>query len=112
MPVSDDASELQPLTPAHFLIQRCSFLVPEPDYSITKVTLSKRWKLVSQMAQHIWQRWSAEYLTSLQLRNKWQRTDQSLQAGDLVIIKNEISPPGRCPLGRVIEVHHKALTAL
>ena len=43
IPLSDDASELQRLTPAHFLIQRCSFLVPQPDFSTAKISLSKRW---------------------------------------------------------------------
>ena len=78
IPLSDDASELEPLTPAHFLIQRSSFVVPEPDLTSSRVSLSKRWELVTQMVQHFWRRWTTEYLATLQLRNKWQRPSQSL----------------------------------
>ena len=69
--LTDDTFDLQPLTPAHFIIQRCSFLVPEPDLSTTKISLGKRWELVSQLAQHFWKRWSTDYLSSLQARQKW-----------------------------------------
>ena len=69
--LSDDVTDLNPLTPAHFLIQRQSFAVLEPDYRDEKIPLGKRWRLVSQIAQYFWDRWSKEYLTSLQLRDKW-----------------------------------------
>ena len=46
-PLSDDASDFNPLTPSHFSIQRDSFLVPEPDSSTSRLTLGKRWKMVS-----------------------------------------------------------------
>ena len=95
IPLSDDASELCPLTSAHFLIQRCSFLVPEPEASTSKVSLSKRWELVTQLSQHFWRRWSSEYLSILQLRLKWQVPTRPLQKGDMVLIKSEITPPGK-----------------
>ena len=37
LPLSDDISDLEPLTHAHFLIQRASYLVPEPDYCEEKI---------------------------------------------------------------------------
>ena len=46
-PPSDDVSDLQPLTPAHFLIQRCSFLVPEPDILEDKLTPNRRYDIIS-----------------------------------------------------------------
>ena len=104
-PLSDDASELCPLTPAHFLIQRCSFLVPEPEASTSKVSLSKRWELVTQLSQHFWRRWLSEYLSTLQLRLKWQVPTRPLQKGDMVLIKSEITPLGKWPLGRIVDLH-------
>ena len=75
--LTDDISDLDPLTPAHFLIQRQLFAVLEADYRHEKLPLGKRWQLfMSQMAQYFWDRWSKGYLTSLQLRDKWQRPQQ------------------------------------
>ena len=54
--LSDDPSDIKPLTPAHFLIHRESFLVPEEDMSTLKISLGKRWELITQMVQHFWQR--------------------------------------------------------
>ena len=104
-PLSDDNSDLQPLTPAHFLIQRCFLLVPEPDLSTSRMTLGKRWELVSQLVQQIWRRWSTDYLTALQVRQKWQSPTRQFCPGDLVLIRSEIYPPGIWPLGRIIQVH-------
>ena len=58
IPLSDDPTDLQPLTPAHFLIMRNSFLVPVPDQSRVKVSLGKRWDNVTRMVQSFWARWS------------------------------------------------------
>ena len=41
--LSDDINDLEILTPAHFLIGRSSFLVPEPDYTQEKIPLGKRY---------------------------------------------------------------------
>ena len=40
-------------------------------------------------------------MLSLQYRNKWTEEKHSLKVGDLVLIKNEITPPGIWPLGIV-----------
>ena len=101
LPISDDISDLTTLTPAHFLIQRNSFLVPVPDLTKEKVPIGKRWENVTQMVQQFWNRWSKEYLTTLQQRNKWTTPQTSLQRGDLVFITSETTPPGKWPMGLV-----------
>ena len=105
LPLKDDVSDVDFLTPAHFLIQRPSFLVPEPDLRNEKIPIEKRWELLSQSVQHFWDRWSKEYLTSLQVRQKWNEQQRSLQSGDIVRIKNVSSPPGKWPLGYVQATH-------
>ena len=52
--LSNDPSDLQPLTPAHFLIMRNSFLVPVRDQTRIKVPLGKRWDNVTRMVQRFW----------------------------------------------------------
>ncbi|XP_008181823.1 uncharacterized protein LOC103309058 [Acyrthosiphon pisum] len=50
-PASSDPTELDCLTPGHFLIGRPLLAVPEADISITTRSLEQRWKLVSQCVQ-------------------------------------------------------------
>lgn len=68
--LSDDPTDLNALTPGHFLIEEPirSFLEPSckmvPDNRLT------RWQLLKKMRDHMWQRWSQEYLQGLIPRNK------------------------------------------
>ena len=70
IPLSNDPTDLQPLTPGHFLIMRDSFLVPVPDQTRVKVPLGKRWDNVTRMVQSFWAHWSVEYLVTLHPRKK------------------------------------------
>lgn len=105
LPLSDDPTDLNYLTPSHFLIHRASFLIPEPDFSSTNVPIGRRWELIAQKMQHYWSRWRNEYLSSLQPREKWRRKTRSFQPGDVVFIRMENSPPGQWPLARVVATH-------
>lgn len=40
------------LTSAHFLVDRASYLIPEPDYSKGNIPAGRQWQLVSQRLQH------------------------------------------------------------
>lgn len=105
LPLSDDVSDINFLTPAHLLIQRESYLVPEPDFTSESIPVARRWQIVSQKLQHFWSRWRKEYLTSLQPRKKWHNISRSLQPGDVVYIRAENVPPGRWPLARVVKTY-------
>ena len=103
--LTDDPLDEQPLTPAHFLIQSNSYILPEPNYLDEKIPLTKRWKLVQQMLQSFWQRWSAEYLQSLQHRGKWQTSQRPITVGDITLVIHETTPPAQWPLARVVAIH-------
>ncbi|XP_046396398.1 uncharacterized protein LOC124163497 isoform X1 [Ischnura elegans] len=105
VPLSDDPNDIQALTPAHFLIQSSSYLIPEPALIEENIPTLKRWQMVQQMLQHYWRRWSREYLQSLQQRQKWATSTPNIKAGDLVIACNDNTPPARWQLARVIKVH-------
>lgn len=70
-PLSSDPSDMSALTPGHFLIGEPLLALPERDQLTTSLNYLSRWKLVSQLAQHFWSRWSRDYLSQLQKRNKW-----------------------------------------
>lgn len=61
---------------------------------------------MQQIVQHFWKRWHREYLSELQMRNKWKHGAQSnIEVGSIVLIKVDNSPPLRWPLERVTELH-------
>ncbi|XP_014207267.1 uncharacterized protein LOC106638541 [Copidosoma floridanum] len=103
-PLTDDPLDLNPLTPAHLLTLRASYFVPEHDLLAERVSPLQRRKLISQSVQVFRKRWSSEYLSILQARSKWLTPQRSMQVGDLILIKNELTPSGKWPLGRIIEI--------
>ena len=50
-------------------------------------------------------RWSTEYLNRLQQRPKWLTNEQSLKVGDVVLIKDENTPPAAWPLEITQMIH-------
>jgi len=67
-PMSDDPSDLNALTPGHFLTGECLTLPAEPDSTGIPLNRVKRWQLVKLQAQTFWKRWSSEYLPQLHKR--------------------------------------------
>ena len=74
---------------------------------VTKAPTStlKRWQLCQALTQHFWKRWSTEYLNDLQRFNKWRRPKRCLRVNDIVLIKDNRTPPCQWPLGRIIRTH-------
>lgn len=103
-PLSDDASDVQALTPGHFLIGEPLTTVPDPTVT-TPVPLKRRWQLLQSMVQHFWQRWRHEYMHTLQQRTKWTAAADNVSLGALAIIRDEILPPAKWLMGRIIELH-------
>uniref|UniRef100_A0A8D8WZP0 Integrase catalytic domain-containing protein n=1 Tax=Cacopsylla melanoneura TaxID=428564 RepID=A0A8D8WZP0_9HEMI len=102
--ISSDSGDPVVLTPAHFLLQ-------EPHGSLThnldyeSASLGVRYKLITQLLHSFWKRWSMEYLSSLQTRQKWfKNANQQLCVGLLVLIKSDNAPVSCWPLGRVIQI--------
>lgn len=102
-PLSNDPSEIEALTPGHFLIGRP--LIANPQSDISELKCCSRWQLLTKMVQQFWKRWSTEYLSTLQHRPKWMTKEQNLKIGDLVLIKEDNYPPLKWSMGRIIETH-------
>lgn len=104
-PLNDDPSDIQALTPGHFLIGE-PLLLPlpfciDPRPNTTGVRL---WKDRQNMIKHFWQRWHSEYLTTLQERKKWRREKENVKVGQIVVLRSENFPPACWALGRIAEV--------
>ncbi|XP_060836320.1 uncharacterized protein LOC132918983 [Rhopalosiphum padi] len=104
-PLGSDPSEPGALTPAHFLIGGSLLLAPEPSLADESIEHLRRWKYVQALMQGFWARWYKEYLPQLQVRGKWTSSKPPVNIDDIVIIKDECTPPAKWRLGRVMQVH-------
>ncbi|XP_029171330.1 uncharacterized protein LOC114940747 [Nylanderia fulva] len=105
-PLSADPTDFAALTPGHFLIGEAPINVPEPTtLEDPPNQVQTRWRLLTNMRDHFWYRWSREYLQHLQQLGKWRDCKANLQPGTLVLLKDELRPPSKWALGRVHEVH-------
>ncbi|XP_024879015.1 uncharacterized protein LOC112459229 [Temnothorax curvispinosus] len=103
--LTDDPEDLDALTPGHFLIGAPLNAIPEPSTVDIQTNRLSRWRLLQNMRDHLWQRWSREYLQELTPRPKWWTADRNLREGQLCLIKSETTPPSRWPLARVARLH-------
>lgn len=104
-PISTDPSELDVLTPGHFIIGRPMVSLPENNYEAIPLNRLKRWQCVQAMKQQLWRRWQAEYLHTLQQKAKWTKNQPNIEVNDLVIIHDSSSAPQTWSLGRVTATH-------
>lgn len=105
IPISDDPTDLQPLTPGHFLIGSPLKAVPDEDVSAIPFNRLQRWQQTQKIFQDVWKRWNTEYLSSLQPRTKWCQPPVAIERGRLVIIRQENCPPMHWPTARIMELH-------
>ncbi|CAI6377504.1 unnamed protein product [Macrosiphum euphorbiae] len=104
-PLSSDPGEPNALTPAHFLIGGPLLLPPEPEIPGEIVSNLRRWKHVQGLMQIFWKRWHKEYLPQLQVRGRWITPRKNMSVDDIVVIKEDCTPPTKWKLGRIMQVH-------
>lgn len=93
-PLSSDPTDLIPLTPSHFLIGRPATSIADPDTTHLPESQLSQYQRLQQLCQHFWQRWHKEYISELQQRIKWQKTNGELKEGAMVLLKKE--EPTQC----------------
>jgi hypothetical protein len=100
LPPDDDGVDA--LTPGHFLIGRPLTALPDPAMTYRSISVLIRWHLCQALVQHLWQRWSVEYLNSLQRVSKWRNPSRNLHVGDIVVLREDNLTPMNWPLARVV----------
>ncbi|KAK9879018.1 hypothetical protein WA026_003831 [Henosepilachna vigintioctopunctata] len=103
-PISTDPNDLSALTPGHFLTLEPLVTLPDPDYTNINLNRLSRWQLIVKLHRDFWNRWSREYLHTLQQRSKWNTQSNIAKIGDMVLIKKENSPPLTWTLGRIVQL--------
>lgn len=101
---SSNPNDLEALTPAHFLIGKRLTDIPERRALSSEISHLERWERIKAVKAHFWQRWSHEYLVTLQNRWRWQKPQRELKIGDMVLIQDENLPPMKWSLGRILSV--------
>lgn len=104
VPLNDDPTDLNYLTPSHAVIgERIvqPFACRLTDVPINRVT---RMKLLDRLQQDFWNSFRKDYLSTLQTRYRWNKKEQNLKIDDIVLIKEDNLPPGLWLIARVIEV--------
>ena len=111
--ISNDECDFRVLTPAMLVmakeVQHLPIaevkegdLPPIPDSEKNYAKL--RWGHVNKMTANFWQRWTKDYLPTLQIRKKWQVEVPKFKAGDLVLMSEDNTKPLNWPLARISEV--------
>ena len=104
VPSSDDPNDLTMLTTANFFVGKpfgVHLLSSQIQSKPKKVTL-KDLQQMETMKQKFWSIRKHDYLTSLQHRNKWQRT--GLKPNDIIFVADKKTVFLQWPLGRVTRV--------
>ena len=104
--VSSDMSDLEALTPNHFLLGRSTVFLPVGLIQATDHCHRRVFRQAQCYTELIWRRWLNEYVPQLQTRSKW-FSDSSvpINVDSLVWIVESSSPKGQYPLGRVLKLN-------
>ena len=98
--VSSDATNLEAITPKHFLLGNKYICLPYLYSAEQFVDHRKLFRQTQAYADFIWDSFRKEYLPTLNCRKKWQTTtDRVLQQGDLVCLVEDSEKRGYYDLG-------------
>src|SRR5215510_14174456 len=103
--LSSDPHSSTYLSPGHFLIGNPLVQLPSTDLTDVNPNRLSRWQAYQQQLQTFWKRWSGDYLHELQQRQRWQKTTPNLQPGQVVLLKDDNTPPLQWPTARIIHTY-------
>ena len=90
--MSNDAGDIEVLTPNHFLLLRANPSYKDAEVSDREINSTKMWRQSQALANFFWRRFTKEYLPSLTERKKWKEKKQNLKEGDVVLVAEPNQP--------------------
>lgn len=102
--VSVNPTDLEALTPNHFLHGRAHPQVHFDNGDAAGGISKRRWLESQTLISHFWNRWLQEYVPNLIERRKWLRPRRNLAVGDIVLVVIPNVSRGTWPLGRIVRV--------
>lgn len=103
--LTDEPTDCNALTPAHFLIGEAIRLPLGAPVKTLPDNRLQAWERLHKIHQLFCEAWQKDYLPAMQLRNKWRDPQRSLAVGDLVYLMDDQLPPGQWLLGRISETY-------
>lgn len=101
VPVISDDPESLALTPNDLLLLRGNTGLDPTDSILHRY--QTRWGQSRHLVTAFWRRWTREYLSALQGRQKWLLEARNFSEGDVVLVVSEAGPRDCWPLGVVVE---------
>ena len=106
-PASTDATDLDALTPNHFLLGTPSSALPT--HFQAEIDHRKRYVRAQAYSDAVWNRWLKEYVPTINRRSKSTTpSDRELKTGNLVWIEEPTTPRGHYPLDCVVKLNYGA----
>ena len=102
---SNDAGDIEALTPNHFLLLQENPSYKDAEFSDREINSTKMWRQSQVLANFFWRRFTKEYLPGLTERKKWKEKKRSLKDGDVVLVAEPNLPRGVWTLGRIMSTH-------
>ena len=99
--MSNDAGDIESLTPNHFLLLRANPSYEYAEVSDGEINSTKMWQRSQALANFFWRRFTKEYFPSLTERKKWKEKKQNSALG-----QNHVYSSGRDGLVRALIVLH------
>ena len=102
----NDPLSLEPLTPNHLLTMKSHIVLPPPgNFQREDLYLRKYWRRVQYLTNVFWSRWRKEFLSTLQVRQKWLHPKRDMSIGDIVLVKDDNAPRCSWNLAKVTQVY-------
>ena len=98
--MGSDVRDVTPLTPNHLLLLKANDCTPNTEANHVR----RRWQTVQEIANRFYERFTSEYIPTLQRRTKWASTKENLRVHDVVLVADEESTRGKWPLGIITDV--------
>ena len=102
---SKSCEAITPLSILHPTARSHSDFVVIPNTSSTEVDCIRgSWTNAQVLVNRFWNAWKRDYLSLLQVQEKWQKSLRNLKVNNLVILVDDKVPRGHWKLGRVIKL--------
>lgn len=93
------------LTPKHLMNPFFrSPSLPPGQFDEKDLSSRKQWRIVQELANHFWRRWTVEYLPMINRTTKWHTKAEPLRVGDIVVICDNSAPRNQWEKAVVAEV--------
>ncbi|XP_053686443.1 uncharacterized protein LOC128735983 [Sabethes cyaneus] len=103
--VSEDPNDPLPISPAHLQLGRALQPVPKPTLLDVNENRLSRWQYLTLLRDHIWKRWSKEYLSTHRSRGKWVKSTANIEPGMIVLLIEDNLPPLSWKYGKIVKTY-------